>query len=56
MKEIYKSKTIWINIATIVTAALTERLTELIEPYIEISVLAVLNIALRLITKESVSL
>lgn len=52
MKKWYQSKTVWVNAATIVAAALTEKLTEIIEPCLEVIILAGINLVLRAVTKE----
>ena len=53
-KQWYKSKTIWINLATLIAAAIAERIADLIQSYIELVILAAANIVLRTVTRERI--
>jgi hypothetical protein len=54
MKDWYKSKTLWINIIAIAEIIIRAELGLTLTPEAELAILAGINIALRIITKEEI--
>ena len=55
MKDWYKSKTLWINIIAIAEIIIRAELGLTLTPEAELAILAGINIALRIITKEEIT-
>ncbi len=54
-KKWYQSKTVWVNLATLIAAAIANKVAEVIEHYIELMILALINMFLRIITREEIN-
>jgi hypothetical protein len=55
MKDWYKSKTLWINVIAIAEIIIRAELGLTLTPEAELAILAGINIALRIITKEEIT-
>lgn len=55
VKHILSSKTIWVNLLSIVALILQKRYGFVIDESLQIEILGFINIALRMLTKEPVS-
>lgn len=55
-KSILESKTFWINILTVAVAILNGTYGEIVPPEIALPVLAVINILLRIVTRQPVKI
>jgi hypothetical protein len=55
MKDWYKSKTLWVNIIAIAEIIIRAELGLTLTPEAELAILAGINIALRIITKEEIT-
>ena len=53
-KKWYTSKTLWFNVTAIVAGLITNAITEMIKPYIQVGTLAVINVILRIVTSEGI--
>ena len=56
MKSIFKYKTLWVNVALAAGAAFVNQVTPLIPPDVYAAGVAVVNILLRRVTSEPVSI
>lgn len=54
VKSIFASKTIWVNLLSIIALVLQKKYGFVIDEAIQIEILGFINIALRMITKEPV--
>lgn len=55
MKDWYKSKTLWVNVIAIAEIIIRAELGLTLTPEAELAILAGINIALRIITKEEIA-
>jgi len=54
MKTLLKSKTFWVNIVALGVMIVQAKYGFVVEPEIQVAVLALINVALRAITKEEI--
>jgi len=54
-KKVWLSKTFWINILALITMVAQTQTSFVISPEMQIAILGVVNIVLRIVTKEEVS-
>lgn len=55
-KKLYTSKTLWINVIGIAAIIIQQYTSYVVSPDVQVGMLGVINFALRLITKEPITL
>ncbi len=54
VKSWYKSKTVWFNVAALLSVAISRSIAVFIQPYIEAVIIAVMNIVMRFFTRQAI--
>jgi hypothetical protein len=54
VKSWYKSKTVWFNVAALLSVAISRSIALVIQPYVEAFIIGVMNIILRFFTRQAI--